>query len=79
MVTQVVVTTSSIQRNIIVTITCQSAKTSITVKSITASCVRDESKKLFITKIIDPRIRGLRGVNDILFANVIELSEFHKL
>ncbi|MNW11291.1 hypothetical protein D3C71_2087120 [compost metagenome] len=78
MITQVVITTASIQRDIVVAVTGQSAKTSITIECITSGSIRDQTEKLFITKIVNPRVRSLRGVNDILFANVIELSEFHK-
>ena len=71
-----IVTSVRICRDIIVTVTGQAQKFGIFIEAVSACGIRDEGKEVFISQIVDPRIRRLRIGDYIFFVCIIEVSEF---
>ncbi len=78
-VLDVEISAAVIHGHIVVAVTGNAAQAGIPVKTVAACRIADQAKKLFATKIIDPRIRRTRSVNHILASGIIKAAILHVL
>jgi len=67
-----------IQRRTVVAVTGQAAHPRVAVKAVAACRVGDKAEEVLAAKVVDPGQGSARGGDDIFFACVIKMSEFHK-
>ena len=70
------ITSDAVHRHAVVTITGNAAELSIFVEIITASGIRDQTEKVLVTQIVNPRKRSPRISDNILTMSVIKMSVF---
>ena len=76
-VLDVEVTAAHIYRYIVVAITGDSAETGILIEVIAAGSVGNQREELLCAEVVDPRVRGLRILNDVFLVCVIKIAKFH--
>ena len=76
-VLDVEVTSAHINWNVVVTVSGDSAETSIFIEVIAAGGVGDEGEERLCAEVVDPRVRGLRILDDVFLIHVVEVSKFH--
>ena len=73
----VVTSATEVERDIVITETGNTAKLSIFIEAVAAGSIRNQRKELLGAEVVNPRIRGSRGSNDIFFVRVIKITELH--
>ena len=73
----IVVTTTGIQRAVVVTVSGDTHQFCIFVERVSAGRIGDQAEEILRSKIVDPWQRCAWGFDDIFFSGVIKVSKFH--
>src|SRR5574344_1996440 len=66
-----------IERNVVVAVAGNAAEAGISIECVSSCGVGNKREEFFVSKVVDPRIRGERVSNDILPIFVVEIAKLH--
>src|SRR5574344_405332 len=68
-----------VERNVVVAVAGNAAEAGIGIECVSSCSVGNEREEFFVSKVVDPGIRGERVSNHILPVLVVEIAELHSV
>ena len=72
------VASAQINRHVVVAVTGNAAEPCVLIEAVAARSVGNKGEKSLCAEIVDPRVGGFGGGDDILTVGVVKMTEFHR-
>src|SRR3954463_9740322 len=71
------VATARIRRHVVVAVARQASEPRVAIEAIDPALMGHEPKEVLVSEVVDPRIRSLRGGDDVFFVAIVEMTKTH--